>query len=84
MPVLKGQAEVTLSGGRGQGDTRQGEAGHGAWGTLGRNAVAEGSLPGRIGLPLPGVAVSGQQGLELQLRCCSPGHRYNPPGHWWG
>lgn len=46
MPFLKGQAEVTVSGGRGQGETRQAEAGHGAWGTLGRKVVAEGFLSG--------------------------------------
>jgi len=48
MPVLKGQAKVTVSGGRGQGETRQQEAGHGAQGVPGRKAVAEFLLP-RVG-----------------------------------
>lgn len=74
-----------MSRGRGQGEARQGEAGHGAWGTPGRKAVAEGSLPGaEVGLPLPGVAILGQWGIGLPLKRCSPGHRCNPPGHWSG
>lgn len=46
MLVLKGQSEVMVSEGRGQGETRQKETRHGAQGLPGKKTVAEASLCG--------------------------------------